>query len=228
MALPRRRRFAATRATDGVHPPCAWWGPAWRKACPPPARPPGGTGCERVCVVCGGGGVSGHVGWRHRCTRQGTQQLARSEWGAAGQNEARPGACGRRPHLRERVHERGLAGVCVAHQRDHRNRRGAAALAVRGAVAADLIQLPAGGLFMDGHDITICSSPDPFVLRPGSSERAAAPDDIILTTHLRSAAALSRSRRLSISICFSPAPLTWPPPPTRSRWDHMRVRRGSW
>lgn len=46
--------------------------------------------------------------------------------------------------------------------------------------------------------------------------------------HLRSAAALSRSRRLSISICFSPVPLTWPPPATLSRWLHMRVRRGSW
>jgi hypothetical protein len=47
-------------------------------------------------------------------------------------------------------------------------------------------------------------------------------------THRLSAAALSRSRRLSISICFSPAPLTCPPPATRSKWVHMRVSRGSW
>mmetsp|Transcript_14288 Transcript_14288/g.36643 ORF Transcript_14288/g.36643 Transcript_14288/m.36643 type:complete len:218 (-) Transcript_14288:450-1103(-) len=36
-----------------------------------------------------------------------------------------------------------------------------------------------------------------------------------------------RSSRLSISICFSPMPFTCPPPDWRSRWDHIRVRRGS-
>ena len=41
------------------------------------------------------------------------------------------------------------------------------------------------------------------------------------------AAARARSSLLSTSICFSPMPLVRPPL-CRSRWDHIRVRRGSW